>query len=530
MGAYGYTYKLLIDFGHLGTYAHALADVTNRWRDDFSVNIGFTDPYGEVAPPSKLTFRLNNGDRKLNPDDTTSPYYGLITKGTLVKYTHSYNSTVYFTWIGKISRIRPIVEPFENGDNWLEITAEDPMNQLLDAQILPTLQTDILIHNALESIVENALSSVIYPYPSSWSVLDVSALDTAKLLDQDLYMSSASGVTLPYVGDNASDRYHTVGARSMIADLMSAEVGGRFFWNGQKFEFQDRYFAVTSALDTPALAFEASDIYKGDYRLGDDLQNDVTATFQPRAVGTAASIIYTLERVVSIGGGQSRVITCQYRDPDNQTARIGALNVLDPVSGTDFVANSASDGSGTNVTSDIVAAIQVFAQNAKITLVNTGANTAHITTLQLRGTPLFTYERETVNAVDAQSINDNGRYPRSYQFKLIADEETAQGFANIQVARFKDQFARFHTVTFVANDSLKLLKNTVTIGQTVTITDYTATKHVREYAVTGIQHKANASSKRHETTFTLSPIARETYWTLGVAGLSELDSTAVIGL
>lgn len=530
MADYQYTYRLQIDLGHGGSFTHYLADFTKRWRDESTLSIGFTDPFGEVAPPSRLRFRLHNGDRKLTPDNTTSPYYGLLTRGTLVKITASFNGTTYITWIGKIAKITPYLDPNQANNQYIEVAAEDFMNQLLDAQIFPALMTDVLIHTALAAVLDEASSSVIYPYPSSWSVLDVSALDTAKLLSQDLFTYSVSGVTLPYVGDNASDRNNTVSARSMIGDLVSAECGGRFFWNGQKFEFQDRYFIINTVLGAPALTLYGEDIQAGEFRYGDDLQNDVTANYQPRALGTPASIIYSSDRVISVAAGQVRTINAQYRDSVTQNLRIGALDVIELVAGTDFVANSSDDGTGTNLTAFISASLQISAQSTTIALYNTGSDTAHITTLQVRGTPLYTYERASANAVDAQSIYDNGRYPRSYTFKLIADDETAQGFANIQVARFAAQFMRFNTVTFIANGAIKLIQSTVTIGQTVLISEPTATKHLREYAVVGIQHRMNAATRIHYTTYTLSPIARETYWTLGVAGYSELGSTAVIGL
>jgi hypothetical protein len=533
MGAYGYTYKFQIDFGHAGDYSHALADVTALTETDGSLMIGFTDPFGHIAPPSRLQFKLRNDNRLLATGNTSSPYYGLLTRGTLAKITLSYAGTDYVTWQGKIQKIKPEVHPHANPDanNYIAITVECPMNQLLTAQIYPKLQTNVLVHDALTSVIKEATKNVVYPYPSSWAVVGVSLVGTARVLDQsNIFTYNPSLSTLPYVGDNSADALHTVGARSLIDDIMMAEAGGRFFWDGTGFQFQDRYYSLASALSGGALALTAADIVRGDYRSGDDLLNDVEVTYQPRQVGVVGTVIYSSERAILVGAGQTKKVTAHYRDPDIPTARIGAYDVINLVSGTDFVANSVADGSGTALTSFISASLQPAGQSTAIILTNTGVTDAWITTLQVRGTPLYTYERESVNAVDAQSIYDYGRYSKSLQYKLVEDDTTAQGIANINIIRFSRQFERWHSVTFMVSDALKLVTSTVAVGLVVSIDEQTSTKTSREYAVMGIRHEWDKSIGTHAVTYILSPIAREQYWVLDVPGYSELDTTAILAL
>jgi hypothetical protein len=532
MGSYGFTYRFQIDFGHLGDYSHALADVTSRVKVEGSLNMGFTDPYGEIAPPSKLQFSLLNTDRLLSTGNTSSPYYGLLKRGTLVKFTLAYAGTTYLTWVGKIEKLRSYIHPFENPDqnNYIMVIAQDPMLQLLDAQIFPALQTNVLIHDAIAQILEDAATAIVFPYASYWSVLDVSVLDTAKLLNQSLYSYNPSLSEIEWVGDNAADENSTVGARSLIDSLMAAELGGRFFWDGEAFQFQDRYFSLAYSLAGITLELTAADIIDGDYRMGEDLVNDVKVTYQPRSVGDAGTVIFSSERAIQVQAGQTRTVTCHFRDADTPTRQIGAYDVLNLVSGTDFIANSVQDGSGTVLTTFISASQQAKAQSATITLRNTGAVDAWLTTLQLRGTPLYSDARETVQAVDAQSIYDNDRIPRSYAYKLVSDEETAQGFANIQVSRFKDQFERWHSVTFMVSDALKLITATTGIGSVITVNEQTSTKHNRNYTVVGIQHKWDKRVGEHRVTYILSPIASEAYWILGFAGYSELGTTNTLAL
>lgn len=530
MPTYQFSERLQIDLGHGGSYTHAYADMTGRLKS-LTVSLGFNDPYAEVAPPSKMEFKLLNADRYLTPDNSSSPLYGLLTRGTLVKYTASWNGTAYVTWIGKITKVVPNVHPHTSPSNNFQVTvtAEDPMLQLLDAQIFPRLQTNVLVHNALASIMDEIEGQIVYPYESTYAVIDVSVIDTARIVSNDLFTYSVSTTEIEYVGDNSADAKGTVGAQSLIRDIMQAELGGRFFWNGQKFEFQDRYYSAELALSAATLTLYSSDIVEWDYRYGDDIVNDVTVNFQPRQVGVAGTVVYSSERAIAISAGATRTVTCHFRDPDTPNARIGATDVLPVVAGTDYVANFASDGSSTNVTAYVNVFVDAGGQSATIAITNTLTATVYITTLQLRATPLYTYERESVSVADAQSINDHGRYPKSYTLKLITDEATAEGFANIQAQRFRNHASRLNSVTVIAN-SQKLVTTDVSIGDVITITENTATTHNEQYAVVGIRHQIDGRSREHKITYTLSPLNRNQYWVLGVSGASELDSTAILAL
>jgi len=68
---------------------------------------------------------------------------------------------------------------------------------------------------------------------------------------------------------------------------------------------------------------------------------------------------------------------------------VPCYSVVTPVEGTDFISNSAEDGSGSNMASSVsIEEFAGFAETAKIVLKNSHAtDTAYLTTFQLRGTP-----------------------------------------------------------------------------------------------------------------------------------------------
>ena len=80
--------------------------------------------------------------------------------------------------------------------------------------------------------------------------------------------------------------------------------------------------------------------------------------------------------------GESLTVWAQFTFEDRTVA---AINVITPVSGTDFTLNAESDGSGVDLSSGGTVAITVFSESAKIVLTNDSALGAHVTLLKLRG-------------------------------------------------------------------------------------------------------------------------------------------------
>ena len=73
---------------------------------------------------------------------------------------------------------------------------------------------------------------------------------------------------------------------------------------------------------------------------------------------------------------------------------VPASNVQTPAAGTDYSMNTASDGSGTDITADFTVVVQVFGERAKYTVTNNGASLGYVTLLRTRG-----------QAIDAPSAN-----------------------------------------------------------------------------------------------------------------------------
>ena len=146
--------------------------------------------------------------------------------------------------------------------------------------------------------------------------------------------------------------------------------------------------------------------------------------------------------------GESLTVWAQFTFEDRTVA---AINVITPVSGTDFTLNAESDGSGVDLSSGGTVAITVFSESAKIVLTNDSALGAHVTLSKLRGDAIdlpnkVLVEDEisgggertlTLDNKNQQKVQASAHYARYLREFL----KTIQAFPVIQLeARYDDQF------------------------------------------------------------------------------------------
>ena len=126
---------------------------------------------------------------------------------------------------------------------------------------------------------------------------------------------------------------------------------------------------------------------------------------------------------------------------------IGVDSWTDPVASTDYTANSASDGSGTDITSDIAVTVVKTFTSMDITYTNNHATeTAYLTgTLQARGTPLAVTEADTViTKSNTASINKYRKRRYQGEARFIFSEGEADQFAR---SLSEDSFLETKTAT-----------------------------------------------------------------------------------
>lgn len=540
-------YTVEMDFGRDGTFAHAQAVITSRvesasWSMGMTGDVGEGVSYKEFATPSRLTMTLDNVDGAWSPDVVGATYRGLLVPGVLVRIKATHDATTYTLWTGKVSAISAAPgECANDAGNWrqVSITAEDPMAALLATEFAPKLMTDVRTDEAIRAVFDAGVFA--FPYDATWFRLDVSELSAVKLYADTISALDVGYTTLAWAGDNL-DAGRGVSAQRYLREMVSAEAGGRFFWDGRaaKFAFHSRYRDSGQAL---AATLSGSYISGAAAAFGKDVANVVTVQYEPRAVGLPYTVLWSIDDSFTLRPGQERVLTARYRDATAKDAKVSALVVL-PMQVGDIAANEQSQKKakatdpdpppGADVSNQIAVTVDGGASSAKVTVRNPLGVTVEVTTLRIRGTPLTTYTRDEVTVSDATSISAYDIHEEVLALRAIDDGELAAGIAALHLARRKAPTNRWEKATLRTGwlmsdtDSTTVQAQLVarTVGDRVRLQDAWSA-HDREYIIVGEQHKLDAPSCVHETTWTLKPASGEVYFRLNV---SQMDSTEVVAL
>lgn len=459
-----------------------------------------------------------------------STYGGVLKRGLLIRLQATLAGYTWTLYTGKIADLR-----FEVGSHRsrsIAIRCVDQMLDLLDLEYQPTLLTDVATSAAIQDVFDKAV--LPYPYPHSYWLLGIegySVLGSATTLYSHALTSLDTGkTTLPYVGDNA-DSGQGVSAQGFLRDVVAAEMGGRFWFDTRtgKFTFYNRHNDILN--QTVKHTFTETDFDEVGYLYADVLANKVTLNIQPREVGAAGTVLWTAPNVpIFIKKGEQRRLTARFHDPDNESARIGAQDVLPVRIGTDITINTAEDGSGTAITDRFVISTVASATSAEITLKNENAD-AYVTLLRVRGTPLLTYDQMTVEVFDGQSIADNnGIYPMPPKsLRLVSDEATASDYAGYLLSRFKTPFGRFDRVGFAVGEQDDLIVQALDRkpGDRITIAEAWS-GHSQDYYIVGEQHTLSGYPVSHRVTWILKPAVAAEGWILDTATRSNLDSSTIL--
>ncbi len=106
--------------------------------------------------------------------------------------------------------------------------------------------------------------------------------------------------------------------------------------------------------------------------------------------------------------------------------------------GYDYTANSAADGSGTDMTSDISITTTKFAKTIKIEVSNNGTVPTYITLLKARGTYYNPKTAVTRKAEDSTSQNDYQKRTLEIDGKYMTNATLGQDLANYAIGKYKE--------------------------------------------------------------------------------------------
>ena len=285
-----------------------------------------------------------------------------------------------------------------------------------------------------------------------------------------------------------------------------------------------------------------------------DLVTRVQVITHPRTVDLTTQVLYRLQTPTKIGIGETITIVGGYTDPGNRASRVGGKNMVEPVAGTDYIANTAADGSGTVVTGSLTVSAELGSNSVRWEITNNGSAVAYLTTLHARGIGIYDYEQTIAEANDSGVAAVIGEQVASLDFPYQSDPsagvslagsilrlygaESAQTNAwalGTSGASELGQTTRLPSAIFAVAGSVDVAPKDDDLQTQILVRDVGDLVALAE-DVTGLDRTFAIQSVALEyhapghvwASWGLSPVDSTTYFEIGIAGYEELGVTSTL--
>ncbi|MDE0327579.1 MAG: hypothetical protein OXI78_00645 [Anaerolineaceae bacterium] len=401
-----------------------------RWRR------GMGRPHDSVAQPGQAEITLRNRDGRYSPER------GALAQGRLlqVRSHDGAQSRVHFT--GHVARVE--AQAGALGSRRALLIARDASAQLAGHHIrLPPL-------NALraDEIIERCLDAV---------PLRRGRLRGTWLLGQagQGELGRNTGLAPLNIGRQLgrdSDRLARAGdswatgipALAAIAEVCAA-VRGRFHIDHEgRAVYLSRHQLL---LQVAAQAGFRDDMQDLRYSWADERVSQVEVLLTPRRRGQPG-VVWTLGQALAIDARQddAQQVLLRYRDATGQPC--GALDLIAPLAGRDWQANSRPDGRGRDLTGNLTLLLREAGISAALLEIrNSGRTTAWLQAgAQLRGTPLYSGDPLLVTQRSLGSENRFGPAALRLDLPALDSLDQARSLARFELARRQTPRGHVHSL------------------------------------------------------------------------------------
>jgi hypothetical protein len=500
------TYNLLVDWNNDGDYDDTHDDITSdvismRWKRgrDYASQLTGNSSAG------KLEAVLINTDGKYSPSNSSSALSGNILPARKIKLeagTGSFPYTFPFTFnqtmfTGFLDRIVP--SPSTSQLKTCTLTAVGALGYLNDFAPSLTTQTDIRSDQAIGAILDDV----------GWST-DDRDFATGQTTLKRFWVDGKKTIESMRIVEEAEDGF--------IKETKDGKIG-----------FESRLTRLQAPYITSQATFsDASGASLGYITITqkdplDTIANHLEATSRSYAEASVA-VLWTHPETgadsPTLTPSQSKTFEAMYPNSSaaNNAAEVGTWTT--PASTTDYIANTASDGSGTNRTSSITVTQTKTAERMIMTFTNGHAtDTVYLTKIQARGTAITASNDVTVRSIDtdSQSIYGERKYKARTQFLPSSSE--AQDWCDYQLSVYSSPIEVL-SMTYIANISDAMLTEALSrdISDRVTIV---ATNDANlginaDFFIESESHRVTADGT-HTVTWALSPASGgySRFWVLG---------------
>lgn len=418
-------------------------DLTADWKRDpaTTVDYGITGagPLDLVASTGTMSFTLDNGPRNsaglvgyYSPGHPSCrPGFKL---GIAVRFRYLLNGTTYFKFYGWLDTIDPQAGQYLerktvcSAVDWMDIAAAS--NPIVATQ--SSKRADEVLNVLVPAVARQ-------PAGKSYQTGDSTFLFS---LDNS---QNESQVVLTELQRIAQSEY---GHIYMKADTVT---GGVLTLEKRTARFGSPTIAATFSDSMVKLTVPQS---------RSQIKNRVKTTVHPRRVGAVTTaVLYSLPTtgsVQSVPAGATVKITGSYISPTIPNARVGGTDMTTPVATTDYTMNTASNGSGSDLTASFVVTALFGANSVEFTISNNSSSLGYITLLQVRGREIDDYDPVDTVAIDTASITAYGETRVTLDMPYQSDTSVAAQVGAYILAAWSRPVANEVMVGFMAPTDTEL--------------------------------------------------------------------------
>ncbi len=415
-----------------------LANVTAGWTDitayvigDIDGGWGMTDnnPLDLVAGTGTLNLTLNNTTGLFHPNSAT--VIAGWKKGIGVRLVIAFDGEEYVRWKGIIQNIKPPSGRWEDFRiqvacvDWMEYAAQHP---LVNPGILTNQRGDDVLRTTLALMpIQPAATDLdvgVSVFPTTFDTVtshtkalsEFSKVAFSEAGRVYLRKDRVNGETLVFENSQARHGWRGLDVRP----LGNSESGRLLKEDGGYLLKEDGGKIILNQAEEMTLD---NTMQRLGQLYGEHMINRFTVYANPRKIDTSAQVLFRLNEPILIGSGQAVEIRGTYADPAGGLP-INGQNMITPVATTDYLVNTAQDGSGTNITSSLVLVSVTYGTEGFTHLVrNDAVNAGWIRKYDPRGYGIYQYNPIEHAESDSNSKNEFGVISESmdqkYQTQLI---------------------------------------------------------------------------------------------------------------
>jgi hypothetical protein len=488
--------------------------ITLNDNDDLSAEVlrlhwrlGMARPYDSRAAPIAAEITVRNPTRGFSPEVSSRA----LLPGTPIRIRSTYNSVTYTHFTGRVAQVEPT--PGDQGVKQAVIYATGPEPEMMQSSArLPAQfnrRADEIAAALLESVPLRQVALA-----GRW-LLDQSAqtelgLNT-RLAAAYPRLFEAGLSTFVLCADTWQD---SVSAWDALGEVVAAERGRLFINRAGEVVLLNRHHTL---LDEFPLAAFTDDMVGLDYQYGAGHINRVVVNLRPRTLGAPGSILWSLVEPQSIpGADQPLRLTARFRDSAERP--IGAAELLAPVAGMDWQANTRADGLGQDRTNSVSLRLTAAAAAANLEFINNSPETIFILAgARLRGTPLIEGDPLAVEVRDHAAQNRYGAATLTLDLPALTPAFAAD-LASFELARRVQPSGQAQAIRLRAPAHLDAMLR-CTLFDRIRLTE-SQTGHASDAFIIAEEHTVDLGGLRHEARWLLEPADRA-FWRVAAGTLGQ---------